>query len=76
MRYDHFMFGDRLMDMHVREEHWKASIRRMAREARPDRKERLSERWALGLYRLGNVLEKFGLWLQRDTEPHDSVVAG
>ena len=76
MTYDDFVFGDRLMDMRVQEEHRQADIRRMAREARPDRKSWLSQRWTLVLYRLGNVLERFGLWLQQSAQPTDSVVAG
>ena len=76
MTYDDFVFGDRQMEMRVQEEHRQAGIRRMAREARPDRKDWLSERWTLVLYRLGNVLERFGLWLQQSSQPTDSVVAG
>ena len=76
MTYDDFVFGDREMERRVQEEHRKADIRRMAREARPDRKGWLSQRWTLVLYRLGNVLERFGLWLQQSAQPTDSVVAG
>ena len=73
MTYDDFVFGDRLMDMRVQEEHRRAGIRRMAREARRDGR---AGRWALGLNRLGNVLERLGSWLQHSTEPTDSVAAG
>ena len=73
MTYDDFVFGDRLMDMRVREEHQRAGIRRMARDARRDRP---SGRWTLGLNRLGNVLERLGLWLQQSAQPTDSVAAG
>jgi len=76
MTYDDFVFGDRMMERHVQEEHKQAGIRRMAREARPDRKDWLSGRWALVLYRLGNVLERFGLWLQQSAQPTDSLAAG
>ena len=76
MTYDDFVFGDRQMEMRVQEEHRQADIRRMAREARPDRKDWLSQRRTLVLYRLGNVLERFGLWLQQSAQPTDSVVAG
>ena len=76
MTYDGFVFGDRMMERHVREEHRQAGIRRMAREARQSRKNRPSQRWTLALYRLGNVLERFGLWLQQSDQPTDSVVAG
>ncbi|NIV32316.1 MAG: hypothetical protein GWN58_23595 [Anaerolineae bacterium] len=73
MTYDDFVFGDRLMDMRVQEEHRRAGVRRMAREARRDGP---AGRWTLGLNRLGNVLERLAVWLQRDAEPPDSVVAG
>ena len=76
MTYDDFVFGDRMMERQVQEEHRQAGIRRMAREARPDRKGWLSQRWTLVLYRLGNVLERFGLWLQQSAQPTDSIVAG
>ena len=76
MMYDDFVFGDRQMEMHVQEEHKQADIRRLAREARPDRKDWLSGRWALVLYRLGNVLERFGLWLQQSDQPTDPLAAG
>ena len=73
MTYDDFVFGDRLMEMRVQEEHRQAGIRRMARAAQRDGP---AGRRTLGLNQLGNVLERLGLWLQRDAEPSDSVVAG
>ena len=72
MTYDDFVFGDRLMDMRVQEEHRRAGVRRMAREVLRDQ---LPQRWTIAI-RLGNLLERFGLWLQHDAEPTDSVVAG
>ena len=76
MTYDDCVFGDRLMEMGVQEEHRRAGIRRMAREARADRRNCFTQRWTLALYRLGNVLERLSLWLQRDAEPPGPVVAG
>jgi len=76
MTYDDFVFGDRMMERRVQEEHRQAGVRRLAREARPDRTDWLSRHWALALYRLGNVLERFGLWLQQSAQPTDSIVAG
>jgi hypothetical protein len=76
MTYDDFIFGDRLMEMRVQEEHQQAGARRMAREALGDRKNWISQRWTLVLWRLGNVLERFGHWLQQSAQPTDSLVAG
>lgn len=59
--YNDFPFGERLMDMRVREELQQAKKRRLQREAREARQGRLSQQRYRRFRQLGNVFVLLGI---------------
>jgi len=76
MSYDDFIFGDRLMEQRVKEEHRQAEVRRLQREAMAGRQGWLSQQRGWVLCQVGRWLESLGQRLQQYGLPQTSSLEG